>query len=99
MKEKGFGGGNTLTGLNFEREVDFQQLLAVKPGYEVKLVHGKAGKGVYFKGQLVARCFRKHDFYDFLDEEGVNWKPILSGSVALFVGDFWDISGFREAWS
>jgi len=78
MKENGFGGGNTLTGLNFEREVDFQALLAAKPGYELKTIPGKAGRGVFFKGQLVARCFRKNDFYKFLDEERVNWKPILS---------------------
>ena len=42
MKEKGFGGGNTLTGLNFEREVDLQELIAAKPGYKVKAIHGKA---------------------------------------------------------
>ena len=78
MKEAGIGGGNTLTGLNFEREVDFQDLLAAKPGYEVKPVYGKAGKGVFFKGHLVARCFRKYDFYRFLDEERVDWKPKLS---------------------
>jgi len=78
MRTGGFGGGNTRTGLNFEREVDFQDLLAAKSGYAIKPIHGKAGKGVYFKGNLVARCFRKHDFYDFLEEEGVNWKPILS---------------------
>lgn len=78
MKAGGTGGGNTLTGLSFERKVDLQDLLAAKPGYEVKPIHRKAGKGVFFNGQLVARCFRKHDFYKFLEEEGVNWKPILS---------------------
>jgi hypothetical protein len=78
MKERGFGGGNTLTGLNFEREVDFQELLATKPGYELKTIPDKAGRGVFFKGKLVARCFRKSEFYKFLDEEGVNWKPLLS---------------------
>lgn len=78
MKEKGFGGANTLTGLNFERHVCFQTLLASKPGYELKTISGKAGKSVFFKGQEVARCFRKNEFYKFLDEEGVDWKPILS---------------------
>jgi hypothetical protein len=78
MKEGGIGGGNTLTGLNFERHVDFQVLLAAKPGYEVKTIPGKAGNGVIFKGKLVARCFRKNEFYKFLEEERVNWKPILS---------------------
>ena len=78
MKEGGFGGETTLTGLNFEREVDFQDLLAAKPGYELKAMHGKAGRGVFFKGKLVARCFRKNEFYKFLDEEKVNWVPLLS---------------------
>jgi hypothetical protein len=81
MKEDGIGGANTLTGLNFEREVDFQILLGTKPGYDVKPVPGKAGKGVYFNGQLVARCFRKHDFYAFLDEERVDWRPILTRKI------------------
>jgi hypothetical protein len=48
VKEGGVGGGNTLTGLNFEREVDFRDLLAAKPGYEVKPLPGKPGKGVFF---------------------------------------------------
>lgn len=78
MKEGGIGGGNTLTGLNFERNVDFQALIAAKPGYEVKPISGKAGKGIFFEDQLIARCFRKHDFYKFLDEQRVNWHPILS---------------------
>ena len=78
MKERGFGGANTLTGLNFERHVDFQVLLGAKPGYEVKSVLGKAGKGVFFKGKLVARCFRKSEFYKFLDEERVDWRPKIS---------------------
>lgn len=78
MKAHGYGGANTLTGLNFEREVDFQDLLAAKPGYEVKPVLGTTGKGIFFKGKLVARCFRKNDFYKFLEEQGVDWKAKVS---------------------
>jgi hypothetical protein len=78
VKEGGIGGGNTLTGLNFEREVDFQYLLASKPGYEIKPMPGLAGKGVFFKAELVARCFRKFDFYKYLEEEGVKWRPLIS---------------------
>ena len=78
MKTGGIGGANTLTGLNFEREVDFQDLLAAKHGYRVSPLPGKAGSGVFFKDQLVARSFRKYAFYKFLDEEGVQWKPMLS---------------------
>lgn len=78
MKEKGFGGANTLTGLNFERHVCFQTLLASKPGYELKAILGKVGKSVFFKGQQVARCFRKNEFYKFLEEQGVDWRPKVS---------------------
>lgn len=78
MIEGGIGGGNTQTGLNFEKKVDFQDLLEAIEGYELKAITGKAGKGVYFKGELVARCFRKHDFYRFLEEYQINWKSILS---------------------
>lgn len=72
MKVGGLGGAKTLTGLHFERKVDFQKLLGSIPGYEVKHVTGKAGMGVLFEGKLVARCFRKHDFYQFLSESKVD---------------------------
>lgn len=78
MKTGGIGGANTLTGLHFERKVDFQKLLGEIAGYEIKNVSGKAGMGVFFDGKLVARCFRKHDFYQYLTEEGVEWKSLIS---------------------
>ncbi|NJM55714.1 MAG: hypothetical protein HC841_07245 [Verrucomicrobiae bacterium] len=78
MKQGGIGGESTLTGLNFEREVDLQDLLAAKPGYEIRANASKAGKSVYYKGKMVARCFRKHDFYKFLEEEGVDWESKVS---------------------
>lgn len=78
MKTGGKGGGSTLTGLNFEHKVDFQELLKAIPGYNLKKEPNKAGLGVFFEGELVARCFRKHDFYKFLSEENVNWQNILS---------------------
>ena len=78
MKTGGIGGGNTITGLHFERKVDFQELLSSIPGYEIKKYPSKAGQGVYFKGSLVARCFRKHDFYQFLTESRIDWKSLVS---------------------
>lgn len=78
MKDGGLGGEKTLTGLKFERKVDFQKLIGSIPGYEVKKVSGKAGMGVFFMGNLVARCFRKHDFYKFLTESKVDWKELIS---------------------
>lgn len=78
MKTGGTGGGNTLTGLDFERKIDFQELLKAVPGYSVEKILNKAGSRVIFDGELVGRCFRKHDFYRFLEEEGIDSKQILS---------------------
>ncbi|MBF0511574.1 MAG: hypothetical protein HQL13_04505 [Candidatus Omnitrophica bacterium] len=78
MKTGGLGGANTLTGLNFERKVDFQNLLKSLPGYELKKTKDQAGQGVYFQGLGVARCFRKHDLYQFLLESGVDWRNFIS---------------------
>jgi len=78
MKTGGLGGAHTLTGLKFERTVDFQKLVGLIPGYEVKKVSGKAGKGVFFEGDMVARCFRKYEFYEFLTESKVDWERLIS---------------------
>ncbi len=78
MKTGGYGGGNTITGLNFEAKVDLQKLLSVLPGYKINKNVNKAGVNVYFEGIPVARCFRKHDFYVFLNESGIDWKQIIS---------------------
>lgn len=81
MKTGGLGGANTLTGLNFEKKVDFQKLIGAIPGYEVKNITDKAGTGVFFEGKLVARCFRKHDFYKFLSESKINWESLISSKL------------------
>jgi hypothetical protein len=78
MKTGGKGGGNTAPGLKFEREVDFHVLLERIPGYRAEVIPNKAGLGVFFEGSLVARCFKKHDFYKFLAEEGIDWEHVLS---------------------
>ena len=78
MKTGGIGGASTLTGLRFESKVDFQQLIGAIPGYSVRKDHGKAGMGVFFEDMLVARCFRKYDFYTFLSESKVDWQNVLS---------------------
>lgn len=78
MKVGGRGGAFTLTGLQFEKRVDFQDLLAAIPGYRLEKIPDRAGIGIFFDGTLVARAFRKHDFYKFLDESDIDWKGILS---------------------
>lgn len=78
MKKDGIGGGNTMTGLDFEKKVDFQSLLLEIDGYDIRQIQNKAGKGVFFNNSLVARCFKKHDFYKYLLEENINWEVLIS---------------------
>jgi hypothetical protein len=89
MIEGGKGGRLTLTGLRFEKKADLQRLLSSLPGYELKEKLGQAGKLLLFKGKTVARCFRKHEFYQFLYEHNVDWKKMISKKLlpddALFV--------------
>ncbi|MDR1867239.1 MAG: hypothetical protein LBQ77_03100 [Treponema sp.] len=78
MIEKGKGGANTLTGLNFEKKVDFIDLLQGIKGYTIRKSDQKSGSEVYFNNTLVARCFKKHDFYKFLEENNIDWTKIIS---------------------
>ena len=84
MKKGGVGGASTLTGLRFETESDLLTFLKSVDGYDAGARDGKAGVAVLFKGKLVARSFKKHKFYDFLKERGVdletaNFQPVASG--------------------
>jgi hypothetical protein len=74
----GLCSANIMNSLRFERKVDFHKLVGSIPGYSVKKVSGKAGMGVFFGERLVARCFKKHDFYEFLAELKVDWRQVLS---------------------
>ncbi len=78
MKKGGIGGGSTVTGVNYERHVDFQILLEAIPGYNLMPISGKSGQGVFFESKLVARCFRKYDFYIYLAENGIDWETRIS---------------------
>jgi hypothetical protein len=78
MVKDGKGGSNTLTGLNFEEKVDFLDLLRTLQGYTVQNSVTKAGFDVFFDGKLVARAFKKHDFYRFLEENSIDWEKIIS---------------------
>lgn len=76
MKKDGFGGGNTITGLNFEGRADFLTLLDTAPGYEV--TKAEIGYKVFFNGEIVANTYKKHDLYKFLKINGVDWELIIS---------------------
>ncbi|HOJ52253.1 MAG TPA: hypothetical protein PLT64_07355 [Syntrophales bacterium] len=89
MRTGGTGGRNTITGLNFEGKVDLLELIQKIPSYEVRKITNQAGVGIFFEGKLVARCFRKHDFYRFLGENKIDWKKVISRKIipddALYV--------------
>ena len=72
MIKDGVGGANTLTGLAFEGKTDLATLLNKQKGYRVDK------DKVYYKDELVARVFKKHQFYNFLEEYNINWKEIIS---------------------
>ncbi|MBC6720736.1 PD-(D/E)XK nuclease superfamily protein [Treponema sp. Marseille-Q4130] len=72
MIKGGKGGGNTRTGLVFEGKVDLSTFLSKQPGYKIN------NGNVFYRGEKVARIFKKHTFYEFLNEIGIDWKAIIS---------------------
>jgi hypothetical protein len=79
----GTGGGNTITGLNFERETDILELLRNQNGYRVE------GNIIYYENNEVARSFRKNALYVYLNSRGIDYRTILSKKLlpdeALYV--------------
>ncbi len=78
MIKDGKGGGNTKTGLVFEDRVDLVALFEKIEGYSAINAENNAGAKIYYKGVEIARCFKKHEFYRFLQEYGIDWKKYLS---------------------
>jgi len=72
MRIKGVGGGNTITGLNFEKEQDILEIIKKAKDYSVK------GSAIYYRGKEVARSYRKQGLYRLLNEKGVNWRKLIS---------------------
>lgn len=73
MIKNGKGGGNTRTGLVFEGQVDLATFLSAQPHYHMD------GHNVYFDQELVARVFKKNDFYAiFLKELKIDWTKYIS---------------------
>lgn len=72
MKTKGVGGGNTITGLNFEKERDILGILKKAKDYSVK------GSVIYFQGREVARSYRKQSLYKLFIERKIDWRRLVS---------------------
>lgn len=77
MKKDGTGGANTYTGLLFEKRVSLERLFDQLPGYGIR-GSSMAGRIIIYEGRDVARHFEKHGFYNFLEEQGVNWRDVIS---------------------
>jgi hypothetical protein len=75
MISRGTGGGNTITGLNFEKEQHLAHILASLPGYRV------ADDEVFFSDKKVAIFLEKNKLYKFLSKEGVDFNNILSSKL------------------
>lgn len=73
MIKNGKGGGNTKTGLVFEGETDLKTFLKNQNGYSVT-----EDNCVFYNGKKVARIFKKHEFYKYLEEVGVDWTQYIS---------------------
>lgn len=78
MIKGGTGGGNTKTGLIFEERIDLIALFEKIEGYTIEKTKNNAGDKVYYQNEEIARCFKKHEFYRFLTEYGIDWKNYLS---------------------
>ena len=82
MIEDGVGGGNTITGLHFEKKVDLIEKLKSIPGYTVKEKTEKKLRKIYdifFKDEWVAEFCKGEPLYKYLEHKGVkNPKTILS---------------------
>ena len=72
MIKGGVGGGNTRTGLVFEGKVDLATFLSKQPRY--KILNGI----VYYDNEKVARIFKKHAIYKFLEEIEIDWHKYIS---------------------
>lgn len=72
MKDGGKGGGNTVTGLHFEKRTDILGLLKTKKGYKV------VNSIIYYNNREVAKSFKKNGLYKFLETKKVDYKKILS---------------------
>lgn len=75
MKKGDIGGGNTITGLIYEGEVDLSTYLAKQKDYDID------GTNVLYKGKVIAYIFKKHEFYYFLEKNNIDWKQLISSKL------------------
>lgn len=86
MIQGGVGGGNTITGLIYEAEVDLVNFLNSQKGYVVK------DMDIFYNEELVGNVFKKHGLYKFLT------KKELIGRI-IYQKDFYQIIVFMSLWT
>lgn len=83
MIKGGIGGANTKTGLHFEEESDFLNLIKKQNGYRVEK------NNIFYNDKKVAMTFKKHELYRYLEERGIDYKKFISKKIlpddAIFV--------------
>lgn len=72
MIKGGIGGANTKTGLYFEGNVDFLTFIKKQRDYSVN------GNNIFYKDKKVAMSFKKHGFYKYLSDNGINYTDHIS---------------------
>ncbi len=78
MIKGGKGGGKTITGLAFEERVDLNTLFEKIEDYSIEPTLNKSGSIIFYNDKEVARTFKKHEFYRFLEEYKIDWSKHLS---------------------
>lgn len=76
MIKGGTGGGNTLTGLNFEKTRNILKLFESMKDYSI--AQDKIGWKILYKKKYVAHSYKKYDLYKYLETRNVDWKKLLS---------------------
>jgi len=72
MKKGGVGGANTKTGLYYEGKVDFLTFIKNQKNYSVDR------NIISYKGEEVARSFKKNGLYKYLEKMSINYKDFIS---------------------
>lgn len=79
MKNIGRSNKNTRTDLVLTEDAGLNELFAQANGYSLRPSEDNSGHEVCFKNELVAHCFKQHEFYHFLKKTyNIDWKNYLT---------------------
>ena len=86
MIRNGKGGNKTnKVGLKFEKESSIIDKFKEMDGYDVQIIKSTNTSykiaSIFYKNKLIANCYKAHGFYDFLNENEINWENIISKKI------------------